>query len=311
VPSHPAAALEELEPRPTLSDLTLVVPTVGRPVLREVLNSIARGSRWPSQLIIVDQSDGDDVANHVDHLARAGLQIDHVRAARRGVAAARNRGIERVRTRWFVINDDDQRVTPDWLQCMHVRLHAHPRAVVTGMVAPESPRVPSTTKDEVAAVHVRPLLTRDPLFAGNMGTSGDVIAEVGLFDERGPLEGAEDNDWGYRAMRLGIPIVYAPEVKVLHLDWRDDAGIEETYRRYARAQGAFYGKYLRKGDLFIAVRAGRELLRGPWLLVRGLATKDPDLRLWGRADIAGTLPGLIAGVRMPTAVVTGPDRRQG
>jgi GT2 family glycosyltransferase len=279
-------------------------------VLREVLISIARGSRWPSHLIIVDQSDGDDVANQVDHLARAGLQIDHVRAPRRGVAAGRNRGIERVRTRWFVIDDDDQRVTADWLQRMRARLEAHPRAVVTGMVAPESPRVPSSTTEEAAAVHVRPLFTRDPLFAGNMGTSTDVIDRVGLFDERDPLEGAEDNDWGYRAMRLGVPIVYAPEVKVLHLDWRDDAGIEETYRRYARAQGAFYGKHLRHGDPFIALRAGRELLRGPWLLVRGLATGDADLRMWGRADVTGTLPGLIAGVRMASAILTGPDRRQ-
>jgi hypothetical protein len=297
--SPSVSPFDDLDQRAPLPDLTLIVPTVGREVLHQVLRSIARGSHWPSRLIIVDQSEGDLVVRLIEQLEGVGMQIDHVRAPRRGVAAGRNRGIERVMTRWFVINDDDQRVTSEWLQRMHLRLDAHPRAVVTGMVAPQAPRVPSSTTDEIAAIHTRPMLARDPLFAGNMGTSRAVAARVGLFDERDPLEGAEDNDWGYRALRLGFPIVYAPEVKVIHLDWRDEAGLEGTYRRYAHAQGAFYGKHLRHGDPFIAFRAGRDVLRGPWLLLRGLATRNADLRMLGRAEFAGTVPGLIAGLRMP------------
>lgn len=297
--SRSSSSLDGLTPRPSAADLTLIVPTVGRKVLHQVVESIALGSRWPSRLIIVDQSEGDHVAGLIEQLTRVGMRIDHVRAPRRGVAAGRNRGIERVATRWFVINDDDQRVTNDWLRRMRLRLDAHPRAVITGMVAPQAPGVPSSTTDEVPAVHTRPMVTRDPLFAGNMGTSTLVVAKVGLFDERDPLEGAEDNDWGYRAMRLGFPIVYAPEVKVIHLAWRNQAGIEKTYRRYARAQGAFYGKHLRHGDPFIAFRAGRDLLRGPWLLLRALAGQNPDLRMLGRAELAGILPGIMAGLRMP------------
>lgn len=298
-PYRSASPFDDLAARASIPDLTLIVPTVGREVLHQVLGSIARGSLWPARLIVVDQSEGQFVADLVDGLTQAGMKIDHVRAPRRGVAAGRNRGIERVATRWFVINDDDQRVTLEWLQRMHQRLEAHPRAIVSGMVAPESSRVPSSTTDETPAIHTRPLLTRDPLFAGNMGTSTAVVAEIGPFDERAPLEGAEDNDWGYRAMRLGFPIVYAPEVRVIHLDWRDEAEIAETYRRYARAQGAFYGKHLRHGDPFIALRVGRDVLRGPWILLRGLATRNRDLRMWGRAEVAGTVPGLIAGLRMP------------
>jgi GT2 family glycosyltransferase len=284
-----------------LPELTVIIPTVGRPTLEQVMRSIVTGSCWPSRIVIVDQSEGDDVAGTIERYGAQGLALDHVRAPRRGVAAGRNRGIERVITRWFAINDDDQRVDHDWLQRMHRQLESSSNAVVTGMVAPETPEVPSSTTDEKPAVHRRPMLHRDPLFAGNMGTSTTVVAKVGLFDESTPLDGAEDNDWGYRAMRLGIPIVYAPEVRVTHVAWRDEAGIASTYRRYARAQGAFYGKHLRHGDPFIALRAARDLLRGPWLLLRSVAAQNPDLQLLGRAELAGILPGIIAGFRMPSS----------
>jgi GT2 family glycosyltransferase len=282
----------------SVADLSVVIPTLGRQTLGVVVDSIGAGSAWPSCVIVVDQSDGEDVSRSVTSLERRGISVDVVKAPPRGVAAARNRGIERVMTRWFAINDDDQQVAADWLERMHRRLLAHPGAVITGMVAPGGPSVPSSTTDATPRVHTRPLLRRDPLFAGNMATSREVIERIGSFDERPPLNGAEDNDWGYRALRLGIPIVYAPEVVVTHLDWRDDARIAETYRRYARAQGAFYGKHLRHGDAFIALRAARDLVRGPWLLLRAAATRNRPLAVLGRAEVAGILPGIVAGMAL-------------
>jgi GT2 family glycosyltransferase len=282
----------------TIAELTVVIPTVGRRTLADVVDSIAAGTAWPGRVVVVDQSDGDDVAAWAASLRRRRIAVDVVRAPRRGVAGARNRGIEEVRTRWFAIDDDDQTVAVDWLERMHRRLVAHHGAVITGKVAPGGPRVPSSTTDTTPTVHQRPLLRRDPLFAGNMATSREVFARIGPFDERPPLNGAEDNDWGYRALRGGVPIVYAPEVVVTHLDWRDDAGIAATYRRYARAQGAFYGKYLRRGDRFIALRAARDVARGPWLLLRAAITRDRPLAELGWAEVAGILPGIVAGARM-------------
>ena len=296
--------LGRVTPRPVVRDLTVIVPTVGRAVLGQALTSIARGSRWPARVVIVDQSDADLVVRLVELLSSSGMNVERITAPRLGVAAARNRGIEQVRTGWFVISDDDHRVTEDWLEHMHHHLGRHRSAVVTGMVAPASPGVPSSTTDEVSAVHTRPLLTRDPLFAGNMGTSMGVVSRVGPFDESEALEGAEDNEWGYRAIRLGVPIVYEPDAKVIHLDWRDTQGIEATYRRYARAQGAFYGKHLRRGDPFIALRAGRDVLRGPWMLARGFASRNAELTMLGRAETAGILPGIVEGLR-----IRGPARR--
>jgi hypothetical protein len=295
--------------RRAIPDLTLVIPTIGRETLRGVVDSIAIGEVWPTRVVVVDQSDGKDVALLTASLQGRGVPVDVVRAPLRGVAAARNRGIERVATRWFAINDDDQRVAADWLACMHRRLLAHPGAVITGMVAPGGPNVPSSTTDTRPMVHTRPLLRRDPLFAGNMATSLEVYSRVGPFDERSALNGAEDNDWGYRALRYGVPIVYAPEVIVTHLDWRDESEVASTHRRYARAQGAFYGKHLRHGDPFIALRATRDLARGPWLLLRAGISRDRWLAALGRAEVTGILPGIVAGVRMPDPGSPQPVRR--
>jgi GT2 family glycosyltransferase len=280
-----------------LDDLSVVVPTLGRPVLQRCLDSIAAGSRRPACLILVDQGSNSAVARWVERLRARGLAVEHLRFEQRGAAAARNRGVERVSTPLFAANDDDQVVAVDWLERMHARLLAHPDGIVTGRVDPAAPGVPSSISSMVPAVHVRPLFDRDPLFSGNMGLSLATMKRVGPFDETVSLNGAEDNDWGYRALRLGVPIVYAPEVAVTHLDWRDVHELTATYRRYARAQGGFYGKHLRARDPYIAGRALRDVIRGPWLVLRAAVTRNPELAAIGRAEACGILPGILAGYR--------------
>jgi GT2 family glycosyltransferase len=280
-----------------LDDLSVVVPTLGRPVLEQCLDSMAAGSRWPGRLVLLDQGTNSEVAVWVRRLQARGLAIDHVRSQQRGVAAARNRGVERVSTPLFAVNDDDQCVAVDWLERMHARLRARPDGIITGRVEPAAPGVPSSTSSMVPVVHTRPLFDRDPLFAGNMGLSRTTMAKIGPFDEAASLNGAEDNDWGYRALRLGVPIIYAPDVAVTHLDWRDLHELRATYRRYARAQGGFYGKHLRGRDPYIAGRALRDVIRGPWLVLRAAVTRNPELAVIGRAEACGILPGIVAGYR--------------
>ena len=108
---------------------------------------------------------------------------------------------------------------------------------------------------------------------------------------------AEDNEYAYRALRAGVPIVYAPDVIVAHLGWRDTAGRQEQYRGYALSQGGFFGWYLRQGDAFIALRILVHLLRSlrRWGVAR--LTGDDEMASNGRAYVQGLLPGLRAGWR--------------
>jgi glycosyltransferase involved in cell wall biosynthesis len=97
---------------PIDDDLTVIVPTIGRPVLRKCLRSLMECTSWPARLVVVDQSADRVVEGWLADVRAAGLDVLHVRAPRRGVGAARNRGVERVETTFFAINDDDQLRAP-------------------------------------------------------------------------------------------------------------------------------------------------------------------------------------------------------
>src|SRR4030095_4504197 len=97
-----------------------------------------------------------------------------------------------------------------------------------------------------------------------------------------------------------VKIVYDPTVVVSHLARHRAEDLPVLYRRYARGQGAFYGTWLRRGDRFIALRAARDLIRAPWLLVRGIVTRNSALISMGRGEVAGLLPGIVAGLPNPS-----------
>lgn len=287
---------------PVLSDITIVIPTIGRDLLRDCLRSIAGGNAWPMSLIVVDQGSNPDVDSWIDEVSALGLSAQRVRSAQTGAAAARNRGFERVTTEFIAATDDDCRVDPEWLERLALTLRAHPGVLVTGRVdllREEGQRgeAPSLITSDVAELHRRPLLRRDPLFSNNMGFARGLLTRLGPIDEHPSVRYAEDAEWSYRALRGGIPILYAPEVRVGHLAWRDKVQLADTYRRYARSQGGFYGHHIRQGDWFIGLRAAYDLLRGPWLIVRGVAAGDAELATIGRAYVSELLPGILAGLK--------------
>jgi hypothetical protein len=288
-----------IEARPILDDITVVIPTLGRPILKECLGWLVAGSAWPKFVTVVDQDARAETAAWVDSLQDLGILAQHVPSDQSGRSAGINRGLERVRTRFVAVTDDDCFVTADWLQGMAGHLRHWPEAIITGRVeagdddAVEFCVVPSTT----SAVYRRPQLKAHPLIGGNMGASMATVERIGLFDEHPSLHSAEDSDWGYRALRLGVPIAYMPEVVVRHHNWRTTDQRAARYREYARSQGGFYGKYLFSGDWLIPLQAGRGLVRGPIRWLRGLVRGDQDMIDRGRADSLHLLPGLVAGLR--------------
>jgi GT2 family glycosyltransferase len=282
--------------RPPIEAITVVIPTLGREILQEALNAIAGGCVWPAELIIVDQGASPDIARRVQAMSSVGLTARYVPSSERGRAAGLNRGIEQVTTPFVAVTDDDCLVDPDWIQRMMNHLREHPMAIITGRVeaAGEEPVVALNTSS-VFRVQRRPGLVFDTMCGGNLGTSRAVVEKIGMFDEDPCLRTAEDNEYGYRALRAGVTIVHAPDVVVRHLGWRNATEREAQYKAYARSHGGFYGKYLRAGDWFMALRAsihfGRALKR--WL--RGALTGDRELALNGRAYVAGLLPGILEG----------------
>jgi GT2 family glycosyltransferase len=289
-------------PRPVFQDITVIIPTIGRDLLRGCLQSIVAGTTWPAHLIVVHQGSSPAVAEWVDCISAAGMRAERVASTQTGPAAARNRAFERVRTRFVAATDDDCQVYPDWLERLAARLRTQSEAIITGRVdvlddGRGSGKAPSIITSDTPAVYDRPLIDRDPLFSNNMGFAIEVVERIGLMDEHPSVQYAEDAEWSYRALRAGVPIAYAPEVRVAHAAWSHASQMDATYRRYARAQGGFYGHHLRRGDRFIARRVGFELLRAPWLVLRGLVSGNTELQSMGRANLGHLVPGMIAGWR--------------
>lgn len=282
-----------------LEDLTVVVPTVGRQVLARTLRTLAAGSRHPAAVLIVDQS-GGGATDAIRAATEAGLdEVTLIRSHGHGPAEARNRGFERAETTYIAAIDDDCEPAPDWTERISGHLREHPQEVITGQVrGATTGTAPSLITTPWEVRYTRPLRDRDPLYTGNMGVARTVFEHVGPFDEHPALWwAAEDNDWAYRALRAGVPIRYVPDTIVSHLDWRSDAALEDVLRRYARGQGGFYGRHLRTGDPFIAGRLARDLARGLWWLVRGVAAHEPQLRRRGRAQLTDLPAGVLAGLR--------------
>jgi GT2 family glycosyltransferase len=292
-----ALDIEQVEPRPVLDDVTVVIPTLGRPILEECLSWIVAGSAWPGGLIVVDQGSSQQVSAWVEALRSLGIDAQHLPSSHRGRAAGLNRGLERVRTRFVAVTDDDCFVETDWIEKMVARLRDNPQAIVTGRVEAAGEGVLTVVTSLEPAVYHRPRLKFDSMSGGNVGASMSVFERVGSFDENPCLRTAEDAEFAYRALRAGMPIIYAPEVVVRHFGWREDNKRLVQYRDYARSHGGFYGKYLRQGDWFIALRAvihhGRALRR----CVHGILTGNQEMALYGWCYLTGLVPGILAGMR--------------
>ncbi len=290
-------SIEQIQ-RPVLRPVSILIPTLGRELLASTLEFILLGTHWPHIVHIVDQGHKQDVKRYVAHAQNLGLNINHILSEKKGRAAGLNEGLSQIDTKFVTVTDDDCLVDENWLFLMMKRLEANPGSIITGRVEAEEGEVSlSTITDLSERVYHKPMLKSDPLFGGNMGLSMEIVNRIGPFDESDALRSAEDNDFGYRALKLGIPIRYSPEVTLLHLSWRDESQRTKRYRSYVLSQGGFYGKYIRQADGFMVYRAMRDQLRGPVRWVKGRFQGDFDDVASGRALTLYLVRGILNGLR--------------
>ena len=285
----------KIEPKPVLKDISIVIPTLGRPILEQSLRYIIRGSAWPGCLIVVEQSSNPDVAEWLSHVQELGIRVKHILSSQRGRSAGINRGLELVDTRFVAITDDDCFVEKDWLKNMVDWLRLSPDAVVTGRVDAAGEEMIITVTSTIPSTQSRPRIRYDSMSGGNMGTSLEVFKKVGLFEEDPVMATAEDAEWAYRALRRGVSLHYEPGVVLAHFGWRDQSLRIEQYRHYALSHGGFYGKYLRRGDLFILLRVFVHLFRSLRRWVLGILTGNTESTLNGKAYFVSLIPGIMAG----------------
>ena len=282
----------------TEPDISVVIPTLGRELLRGCLDALASAEVRPVRVVVVDQGRMAALERMASEFRGRGLDVHYVPSERRGRSAGLNDGIREVQTAYLAVTDDDCLPARDWVARAIERLRQEPDAIVTGRVEAEEAGVQLSVSTSLRSeLQRRPRLTFDRLSGGNMAIATELARRIGPFDEDASLRTAEDAEYAYRALRAGIPIRYAPELVVTHLAWRHGEARDSQYRSYARSHGGFYGKYLRAGDGFIALRAACHWLRSLRRWASAALRGDADHAAFGRAYALGLVPGILAGWR--------------
>ncbi len=278
-----------------LGDLTVIIPTVGRPILQECLQGIAEGTALPGCIIVVDQgADKETVERWLADLERKGLQTVHLVSSDRNPGLARNLALAHVKTALIAAVDDDCVADRCWLEAMHEQLRLHPDFIITGRVNPAGGHAPTLVTSDTPKLYREPSVRLlSPLSTCNMGFALRTALQIGPFDGR--LFTAEDNDWAYRALRAKVAILYAPGVIVQHHHWRNDSQLQQRYLDYAWGQGSFYGKHLRHGDPRMFLMTAISLYRGARDLLIGWLSHDDSRRLSGSGRMRLLLPGVVHG----------------
>jgi glycosyltransferase involved in cell wall biosynthesis len=239
------------------------VCTRNRPdLVAQAVASLLDASDSALELIVVDQSDGDETERALVPF-RSDERLRYVRSARRGKGAALNEGLSLARGDVVALTDDDCRVPAGWAADMGRIVEAHPSVgVVFCRVVP----VPH----DIAAGYVpafepsRDRLLRSVLSARNglglgaaMAVRREVALSLGGFDESfgpgGRFPSADEWDLSLRALLKGWHVYETTELAVLHDGFRSFADGREHARRDWIAIGAFCAKPLRAGYLRAAI----------------------------------------------------------
>ena len=274
---------------------SVLVPTIGRvELLRSMLLSVARCDPRPEEVLVVDQSDGDELTRAARSVP--GLAVRVVPCDGRGAARARNVGLREAGNDLVLCTDDDCIVASDWVGRGVKHLGDDPAAIYTGRVlATRSPERTPSIRDIVDRRDFTGTLSCSALFTNNMAVHRSRILEMDGFDERLPT--AEDNDLCYRWLRSGGTLRYEPDMVVWHHDWRNPRDLARLHIEYARGQGMFYAKHLRGGDVAVLRFIGSDLYQWARSLAIAAITGRPAWSDWRRAIPRGLPSGFLTGWR--------------
>jgi HAD superfamily hydrolase (TIGR01662 family) len=175
---------------------TIVVPTIGRPSLRVLLEALAGGTEPVVETVVVvdDRPGDDDLSTDLADVGLADLRV--VRSGGGGPARARNIGWRQATTPWVTFLDDDVVTDPDWHQRLVEDLAgAGPHVAGSqGRVRVPLPvdRPPTDWERTTAGLAEATWITAD------MSYRRSALSAVGGFDERFPRAFREDADLGLR-----------------------------------------------------------------------------------------------------------------
>lgn len=184
----------------------LVVPTIGRPSLLELLRSLERSpGHFPDRIFIVDDRRDASTPLSFDGIDTSLVsRISVVRGKAAGPAAARNTGWRASQAQFIAFLDDDVVVREQWLQLLEgdIDALADDEAGSQGRVFVPLPtdRPATDWERNVAGLQSSAWITADIVYRR------DVLERLNGFDERFRRAYREDADFALRVFAQGYRI---------------------------------------------------------------------------------------------------------
>jgi cellulose synthase/poly-beta-1,6-N-acetylglucosamine synthase-like glycosyltransferase len=234
---------------------------------------------WASEVVVVDNGSSDGTSAALARFCQNNRkrQFRYLCEPKEGKAFALNTGIAGAKGWIIAFTDDDVVVDKGWLREITQQFEKRPElGLIAGRVELASPRnLPVALTKFFTEVTLNPAQSLEGLVFGcNLAARREVLDRVRGFDVRlGPGRQlvCEDIDLAYRVVRSGFPGIFSPLPVVNHVPGARLRGIENL-----RGWGAFYTKYILRGDRYVARQAWWEACR-IWSNLRqgGNATPRP------------------------------------
>jgi len=253
--------------------ITVAVPTCNRPDdISHLLDSLTR-VRYPRwELLLIDQSDGDETRLLAAAWAILIPRIVYLRLDEKNASVARNLAIECSSGDVLAFIDDDCTAPPDWLARVNEAFLGEPEASVIfgALTASEHDPAAVFVPTQKVPRHRRLRGQLGALRVGAMGASMSLRLRRGRHIRFDPLLGpgaqfrsSQDVDYAYRVLAAGEMIVETPNIVVVHHGARPYAGGKARLkvRDYLYGAGAAEAKLLRCGQLIMIVAIIRRLMK--------------------------------------------------
>lgn len=271
-------------------DISVVVPTYhrARALERNLANHLAL--RGVAEVIVVDDGSPDDTQVVLSGFADERLKVIR-HAGNRGVAAARNTGLDAATGAWVLFGEDDCRMPREYATVLRAEALRHgadivgaPWLHITGTdtdaaeAATRAPRVDSFPMDAVSAFPRSAITT--PFLPARVLMSRRVFEQL-RFDEGYPVNAyREETDFFIQAARAGFRCILTPETFCYQLQgW--PGGTHDS----SRLQYEYW--VLRNNWRFLARHgswlAGQGYIRGPARAQLSFATRRASVVARGAA----------------------------
>jgi len=210
--------------------ISIVVCTYNRAAILEralqTLDCQQTEGTFTYDIVVVDDASSDNTPRVVrDFAAKSTVPVNYVLAGGRGIAQARNCGIEATNSPWIAFFDDDQLAEPNWLRELYACAIKNAAGCVGGIrrlaLTHRQYASLSTTSRQVLgeinyAIKAQKCGPRDIPAAGNFLIRRSLLEEVGNFD--GDLiRGGEDIEIAHRIRFAGYDAWFTPKSIAYHI----------------------------------------------------------------------------------------------